>query len=170
MTFVEWLEVVKGRGLICDKYMPMVLSARSRKQFMDIALDVNGISFLCDMIDEGSGLPYDVMLDEFVAYINGRYIHVNSSTSGSYSASMYCQVLSPREITASTTLLGIFGCKCDIHIPKNHIVQLCVDSNSDVNIILEPNSKCYVDLWRGGNVQASGDTSGIIIKNKSYGG
>lgn len=169
MTFKDWLEIVKSEGLICERYLPMVLSARSRKQLMDVALDVNGIGFLCDMISIKKGLPYDVMSTEFAPYVNGRYIHINASSSGSYSASMYCGVKSPLSITTSTTLIGIFNCKCDVHIPKNHVVQLCVDSNSAVNVVLEPDSKCYIDLWDGGNISYEGDVKGLIVKRKRYG-
>lgn len=170
MTFKEWLEVVKSEGLICDRYLPLVLSSRSRKQFMDVALDINGITFLCDMVNAGYGLPYNVMNTEFAAYMNGRYIHVSSSSSGAYSSSMYCGVKVPSEITASTTLLGIFNCHCEIHVPKNHTVQLCVDSSSDVTVKLEPGSRCYIDLWDGGIVNRQDNDGDIIIKRKKYNG
>ena len=166
MTFKEWLNIVLDSGLICERYLPSVGSAQSRKQYMDIALDVNGMAFLCDMRDRGYGLPYDVLYDEFKAYLNGRYIHTKNTNTKWYTASMYCRVEAPSEITINTTLTGIFGCSCNIHVPANTSCQLIVDGTSVVNITVGNGSRCYVDLWRGGEVTFD-DSSSVVVKHKS---
>lgn len=167
MTFKEWLEIVKDKGLICDRYLPMVLSARSRKQYMDAVLNINGMSFLCDMKDAGHELPYEVLKSEFKAYLNGRYIATSTTVNGSYTTAMYCDVNRPSEITANTTLTGIFGCDCVVNIPSNAIAHLCVDGGSRVSIVLGDNSKCRVDVWGHGSVShIYGDR--VTIKHKKY--
>lgn len=166
MTFKEWLNIVLDKGLICERYLPVVDAARSRKQFMDVVLDVNGLAFLCDMREKGYGLPYDVMCDEFRAYLNGRYIHTKSVLARGYTASMYCRVETPSEITINTTLTGIFGCSCSIHVPANTYCQLIVDGSSVINITVGSGGKCYVDLWRGGEATFD-DTDSVVVKHKS---
>lgn len=168
MTFKEWLNIVLDKGLICERYLPAVDAARSRKQFMDVVLDVNGMTFLCDMRERGYGLPYDVLCDEFKAYLNGRYIRTKNTHTGWYAASMYCRVESPSEITINTTLTGIFGCSCSIHVPANTWCQLIVDGSSVVNITVGNGGKCYVDLWRGGEVTFD-DSSSVVVKHKTAG-
>lgn len=168
MTFKDWLNIILDRGLICERYLPSVGSAQSRKQYMDIALDVNGMEFLCDMRERGYGLPYDVMCDEFKAYLNGRYIHTKNALLRGYTASMYCRVDAPSEITINTTLTGIFGCSCSIHVPANTYCQLIVDGSSVVNITVGNCGKCYVDLWRGGEVTFD-DSSSVVVKHKTAG-
>lgn len=166
MTFKEWLNIVLDKGLICERYLPAVDAARSRKQFMDVVLDVNGMAFLCDMRERGYGLPYDVMYNEFKAYLNGRYIHTKSVLERGYTASMYCRVEAPSEITINTTLSGIFGCSCSIHVPANTYCQLIVDGSSVVNITVGNGGKCYVDLWSGGEVTFD-DADAVVVKHKS---
>jgi hypothetical protein len=168
MTFKEWLNIVLDKGLICERYLPAVDAARSRKQFMDVVLDVNGMAFLCDMREKGYGLPYDVMYNEFNAYLNGRYIHTKSTLARGYTASMYCRVETPSEITINTTLTGIFGCSCSIHVPANTYCQLIVDGSSVVNITVGNGGKCYVDLWRGGEATFD-DADSVVVKHKSIG-
>ena len=166
MTFKEWLNIVLDNGLICERYLPSVGSAQSRKQFMDVVLDANGMAFLCDMREKGYGLPYDVICGEFRAYLNGRYIHTKTKTSGSYTASMYCRIEDPSEITINTTLTGIFGCSCSVHVPANTLCQLIIDGASVVNITVGAGGKCYVDLWRGGEVTFD-DATSVVVKHKS---
>ena len=166
MTFKEWLNIVLDKELICERYLPAVGAARSRKQYMDVVLDINGMAFLCDMREKGYGLPYNVICEEFKAYLNGRYIHTKTKPSGSYTASMYCRIEEPSEITINTTLTGIFGCSCNVHVPANMSCQLIVDGSSVVNITVGDGGKCYVDLWSGGEVTFS-DTSSVAVKHKT---
>lgn len=165
MTFKEWLNIVLDKELICERYLPAVGAARSRKQFMDVVLDVNGIAFLCDMREKGCGLPYDIICDEFKAYLNGRYIHTKTRGTSSYTTSMYCRVEDPSEITVNTTLTGILGCSCMIHVPDNKICQIFVDGTSHVDITVGDGGRCYVDLWDGGTVCYS-DSSAVSVKHR----
>ena len=165
MTFNDWLIAVKNSGVICERYLPLVDTARSRKQYMDIALDINGMAFLCDMIVLGQGLPYAIMHAEFSPYLNGRYISTKSSTNGGYTSSLYCSIETPSEITANTTLTGIFNCKCNINIPSTSVCQIYVDSNSVVDINVADGGRCYVDVWDKGIVQFS-SCDNVIVKHR----
>ena len=162
MTFKDWLSLVKNKGLICERYLPDVDAARSRKQFMDVALDVNGMAFLCDMGVKGYKLPYDVMRTEFVAYMNGRYIRSKSTSDGGYTSSMYCSIELPSEVTVNTTLTGFFDCHCIVSVPPNMVCQIYVDSGSDIELHIPVTSKCYVEVWNGGNATLSGGGTSYI--------
>lgn len=164
MTFKDWLVDIKSKGLICERYLPLVDAARSRKQYMDVVLDTNGLAFLCDMREKGYGLPYDIMCSEFKSYLNGRYIHTKTKLDGSYTTSMYCDVEDPIEITINTTLTGLFRCTCVVNVPKNTSCRLYVDGGSVVNIHTAEGSRCYVDLWDGGLVTFD-DDSDVRIKH-----
>lgn len=166
MTFKEWLSFVLDKGLICERYLPMVGAARSRKQFMDVVLDANGMAFLCDMRLQGYELPYETIESEFRAYLNGRYIHSKASASGNYTATMYCGVYVPSEITINTTLTGLFGCHCIVNVPNNVSCQIYVDSNSDIELHIPPTSKCYMEVWRGGSCVHTGGGD-VYIKHKN---
>lgn len=166
MTFKEWLNIVLDKGLICERYLPAVDAARSRKQFMDVVLDVNGMAFLCDMRLQGYGLPYETIESEFRAYLNGRYIHAKPSASGSYTSSMYCGVDMPAEITVNTTLTGLFNCNCIVNVSDNTICQIYVDSNSNIELHVPSTSKCYIEVWRGGSCIYTGGGD-VHIKHKN---
>lgn len=166
MTFKDWLEIVNNEGLICERYLPLVNAARSRKQYMDIVLDANGMAFLCDMSLRGHKLPYEVIRREFWAYLNGRYIHSKASISGTYTAAMYCGVETPSSITVNTTLTGFFGCNCDVFVPDNMVCQIYVDNGTAINLKVSQDSTCHVCVWNGGDVKCA-NTSNIIMKHKN---
>lgn len=168
MTFKDWLNIVNDKGLICDRYLPAVMSARSRKQYMDAVLDINGMTFLCDMMDAGYGLPYETIKAEFAPYLNGRYIGTNRSASGAYTTSMYCDINTPSEITVNTSLAGIFGCSCYIHIPDNTRTRLCVDGGSNIMLTVGKGAKCHIDVWGDGIVCHGYDDDTVVIKHKKY--
>ena len=165
MTFKDWLTLVKDKGLICERYLPMVDAARSRKQYMDAVLDVNGMEFLCDIGVKGYKLPYDVIANEFRAYMNGRYIHAKSSKNGSYTTVMYCSVSMPEEVTVSTTVTGLFNCRCKVFVPQNRVCQVYVDNESDIELHVAESSKCYVNVWAGGSVVCNGGGD-VYMKHK----
>lgn len=165
MTFKEWLSFVLDKKLICERYLPAVDAARSRKQYMDIALDVNGMAFLCDTAASGRGLPYDTMCAEFGPYLNGRYIGSKNSTDNAYTSSLYCSMDDPSGITINTTLTGFFNCHCDVNVPKNKVCQLYVDNASNVNVIVPDDGKCYVDVWGGGVVRFSSPDK-VVVKRR----
>ena len=166
MTFKEWLNIVLDKGLICERYLPAVDAARSRKQFMDVVLDVNGMAFLCDMNLRGYGLPYETIEGEFSAYLNGRYIRSKSTPSGSYTSTMYCGVDVPAEITINATLTGLFNCHCVVNVPDNTICRIYVDNNSNIELHVPSNSKCYIEVWRGGSCIHTGGGD-VYIKHKN---
>lgn len=166
MTFKEWLNIVLDKELICERYLPAVDAARSRKQFMDVALDVNGMAFLCDMRLQGYELPYETIESEFRAYLNGRYIHSKSSISGSYTSAMYCGIDVPAEITINTTLTGLFGCHCIVNVPSNVVCQIYVDSGCDVLINVADNARCQIRVWDGGLVECNNNSNVTITRKK----
>jgi hypothetical protein len=70
VIFKEWIEDIMQRGLLCKEYTEKVIHAKSKKQIMDIVLDVNGASYLLELSAKGFALPYETIRNEFGAYIN----------------------------------------------------------------------------------------------------
>lgn len=59
MRFSEWINKIIESGLLCEAYTDKVEEAKSKKRLMDIVLDSNGQSYLCEMQAKGMALPYE---------------------------------------------------------------------------------------------------------------
>ena len=77
--------------------------AKSKKQLMDIALNVRGIEYLSESIAQGWGISPDVIAKDFQMFNNGKYTY-----NKGYTSQMYC--LPPEdEIHISTTVALVIG-------------------------------------------------------------
>lgn len=151
--------------LICDQYRSRVEKAQSKKQFMDIVLEGNGLHYLCDMKAKGFGLPYDVITREFTPFINGEYVARVLKDNGTwYDSAMFCKLDNKSEIRAVTTATGLFGCSCNVVVPKNSYVQLYVDNECDITIECPSTSKCYVEYWQGAKIQVLGNYDRVLLE------
>lgn len=166
MTFKQWLNKALSEDLICDQYRDRIENAQSKKQFMDIVLEGNGLHFLCQMMADGHGLPYDVMEREFAPFINGEYVATIAKKSGSsYDSALFVRLNDKSEIRAVTTATGLFGCSCRVVIPNYSFVQLYVDSGCDIVVECPMSSKCYIDYWDGAKIEVEGNIDGVLFEN-----
>ena len=69
MRFSEWINKIIESGLLCEAYTDKVEEAKSKKRLMDIVLDSNGQSYLCDPL-EGRLVAAD--FQHFGKQIRGR--------------------------------------------------------------------------------------------------
>lgn len=145
-TFEEWLNGIIQAGELCSDYENKVNKAVSNKRLMDIVLDANGVSYLCEMSNKGFKLPYEVITGRFNNFINGKYVSSHSRRGGiGYTSEMFCR--HNGKITARTTLLVLLGCDCNVVVPNNHIVRIYADENTSLDVKCGLNSKAIVEYW-----------------------
>lgn len=145
-TFENWIKEIVDAGELCKDYQLLVGKAISNKQLFDIACDSNGASYLCQMESKGHALPYEVITSRFRSFINGRYVSEHKGKNGNtYTSKVYCCFNG--KIKADTTLLTILGCKCDLIVEENHIIQIYADKNTELSISCPKSSKAIVHYW-----------------------
>lgn len=146
MNFKEWLNSIINAGLLCGNYQQKTVDAQSKLHLMDIVLDANGASYLCEMQSKGFELPYETILKEFKSYINGRYVAEFRNEKGNgYSSTIYCCYNGDVDInTTSTTFLG---CKALIKVKPYDFVQIYADSNCHLTINCPSTSRVKIDYW-----------------------
>lgn len=134
MKFTDWIDNIIESGNLCDEYIEKVRKAISKKQIMDIVLDANGQTFLCEMQNKNIGLPYETIINEFGNYINGRYI---ATIDNKYTSTLYCCYGMGNEVTIESTITIFLGCSnLHIKIPSNQRCELTFDRNCN-NIVID---------------------------------
>lgn len=112
---------------LCGEYKAKWDVARDKKDLMGIALDSNGVEWVCQMADAGV-LAKETVLSDFGEYINGKYIR----NKGGYTSEMY--VCYNGAITLRTTLLVVMGGDVDVFIPENSIGRIYVCCGAKVRL------------------------------------
>lgn len=152
MDFKTWINTVIKTGNLCEDYKVKVDDANSKKQLLDIVLDANGVSYLCEMETKGYPLPYETIHRQFGSYINGRYKAEYKNEKGNgYTSSIYC-CYAEEEMLVDTTLTTMLGCNTDVYIRENDFVRIYADKNCELHISCPPSSRCIVDYWDGAHV------------------
>lgn len=145
-TFEDWIEEILNANKLCSEYKDKVDKAMSNKRLVDIVLDSNGVSYLCEMEEKGIPLPYEVITSRFSSYINGKYVAEHKTENGKeYTSSIYCCYSG--DINGDTTLMTVLGSNCNIYVNPNHIIQIYVDRNSKVFIDCPKGSKAIVRYY-----------------------
>lgn len=142
MKVVDWLNKVIDSNILCEGYCEKVKKAKGKKSLMDIVLDANGSTWLCEMDAKGNPLPYEYIESEFGSYINGRY----KADFGKYSSSLYC-CYSFDDMIIDTTVTTFLGCTTKVIIQENSIVNIVADKNCDLSIRCPQTSRCIIDCW-----------------------
>lgn len=166
MTIYEWIDELVSNNLLCKEYQKKFNDAQSKKQIMDIVLDANGVSFMQEMQSCGHAFPYNDILDQFGAYLNGRYVYHHGFGKYEYSSAMYCCYCGDNVVVSTTSVAVLGCCGTTFEIKDYDVAKLYVDSNSDITIKCNGHSKCYVDLWKGGKVSIEGDNNNVIITER----
>lgn len=162
-TFEQWVNDISEAGLLCTEYKAKVGMSMSNKQLIDIAMDANGMTYLCKMAGKGHGLPYSVITSRFAPFINGRYVSRHRSKNGrEYTSAIYCRYDGLID-DAKVTLLTILGSKCTIEVSPYHVIRVYVDSKSDVDIKCPETSEAYVEYWGAPKIGAHGAKNNITL-------
>lgn len=122
---------------LCSEYSQKWDECKSYKQVIDMALDVKGVDYLCDTISKGWGITYDVILDKFGNFINGKYI----SHQDGYTSKMYCDY--EGDVETNTTLICLIS--------------------SNIVLSLLPNSLCEVYVTGKCNIEVKGDGRCVFV-------
>lgn len=168
MEFKDWISEVRGNGLLCASYSEKVDNAKSKKQLLDVVLDSNGVSFLCEMDSHGLALPYETILKSFSSYVNGRYVseHKNDKGNG-YNSCIFCCYSDSDTIEINTTLTTLLGCSTDIYIKDNDFCKIYADKNCNLRIHCPITSRCIVEYWKGAKVEVLGNYDNVeLIENE----
>lgn len=168
MKFKEWLNKVIVSGNLCDEYATQASQSKSKTSLMDIVLDANGVSYLCEMDSKGFALPYETILSEFKSYINGRYVFTKKNDKGNgYTSTVYCCYSDSDSILITTTLTTLLGCNTDVVIKDNDFVRIYADKNCQLRINCPVTSRCIVEYWEGANVEVVDNNDKVeLIENK----
>lgn len=154
MKVQDWLNGLIDKGLVCDEYTKKVVDASSKAQLINVLLDANGISFLCEMDAKGYPLPYETILKEFPRFANGNYVAVYKNAKGNgYDSCFYCCYTDSTLVEVNTTQTLLLGCTLDVRIKENDFVRLYVDKNCSVKVHCPKSSKCILTYWRGAKVE-----------------
>lgn len=167
MKTFDWLNKIIEDGRLCEQYTEKVRNAISKKGLVDIALDYNGASFLCEMDAVGYTLGYDVILKEFAPFINGKYVSEHTGKSGvTYTTSLWCQYKDDYEVEIGTTVATLLDCQLDVVIPKNHYATLFVDKNCKLRIFCMEGATCKVYYWGDAKIENPKDNANITIRKR----
>lgn len=71
-VFKRFIEKAKRHGL-CKEYTDKVESAESKRAFMDIVLDANGMEWMCNAIAKWNALTPEYIADAFAPFNDGKY-------------------------------------------------------------------------------------------------
>lgn len=167
MKFSEWITKVIESGLLCEAYTDKVEEAKTKKRLMDIVLDSNGQSYLCEMQAKGMALPYETITTEFKSYINGKYkAEFSKGDRVFYTSCLYCCY--DDSVDVDTTATVLLGCKCDVNIKDWDFVKLYVDTNCDITINCPENARCLVESWGNAKISVNSRKSENVTINKNY--
>lgn len=123
-TFAEFIE--KAKQNLCKEYTEKLNKAGSKKAMIDIALDSNGLSWVCEAVAKGE-LSVDTITDAFKPFLNGNY----TRNANGYTAQIYCRPTED-EIKITTTATLIIGFKGKVIVDRPCELYLC---KSDVTIV-----------------------------------
>lgn len=160
-----WIKELYDRDMLCEEYMGKASLAASKKQLFDIACDANGINFMCSTRQDGCPLPYDVIKEEFKAYINGRYIsEITTHTGGHYNSALYICLEKDDTVNVGTTLACFLGCRCTIKVKDFHYVRITADTNCELVIDCPSTSKVMVEHYGNASIIIKGSIDNVKLK------
>jgi hypothetical protein len=139
---------------LCGRYSNLWLKCKNKKQFMDLALDANGISYVAESIAKGFITSKSIQQD-FLPFINGKYIRHDES---GFTSSIYVSPDAP--ITVRTTATIIADYNGEITVPKNMVCELHI-ANSEVKLNML-GERCVIHLYNANVVCDSCDRLNII--------
>lgn len=156
MKVQDWLKALIKKGLVCKEYSLKIVQATSKAKMVDVLLDANGITFLCEMCSKGYVLPYETIIKEFKGFLNGNYVAVYKGEGGvCYDSCFYCCYSEGKSINIKTTQTLFLGCNLDVYIKENDFVKLVVDRNSKIKVHCPKTSRCTIDCWKGSEIKVA---------------
>lgn len=134
LVFKEFIAKAKRMGL-CEEYTDKVDHAGSKRAFIDIAIDANGLSWVATAVAKGM-LSGEYIASTFPMFLNGAYIR----SKDGYTSALYCRF--EKDISISTTAALIIECDKDIVVDRPACELYIV--NSQVRITGSGNAAVYL--------------------------
>ena len=126
---------------LCGEYKAKWDAAGDKKGLMEIALDSNGVEWVCQMADRGV-LTKETVLSDFGEYINGRFVR----NKDGYTSEIYAYYNGT--VVMRTTLLVIMGGRVDVIVPRNRLGNIYTCCNAKVRVAGEGRAE-VMDTKRG---------------------
>lgn len=125
---------------LCTTWQTYWIECKSLKDFMDLALKIDSVKWLCESIANGWGLNPTFISKKFKKYINGSYVF----TDKKYDSEMYCQYIG--DIEMRTNVLCLIDFKGEVHIPNGLGCHIYVCGDSDIILKGGERSRiiCYI--------------------------
>lgn len=164
MKTLEWLnnEIIPN-NLICDE-VAKVDDAKSKKQIYEVACGAKGLYYLPEMQLKNKLLSYDIIVEEFGRYINGKYKPEikNSDKAFGYTSCIYCN--HDDEVVVDTTGTCLLNCRSEVSIAPHHHAQIYADSNCKLTVHCPDSSSVLVTCFGDAHISADDSKSNIKIK------
>lgn len=142
---------------LCGEYKAKWDVASSKEDLMNIALDSNGIEFLCDSSSFGWGVDIEYLKRMFSDYINGKWTRL-----GKYTSCLYVDFNG--QVKQDCTLTAVLASKVEFHVPKGNVCELHVGAQSTVDITGE--GICYVYSYGHNKVTGRFKSMNCITKSE----
>lgn len=142
---LKWVSDLYKSDNICLQYYDKIKKAKTKKRIVDIAIDSNGCSFLCDMESKNMLIPYSHITSIFSSFINGNYTSFHGDKERCYTSAIYCKY--DGNINAETTILTLLCCDCSVLVSNNNVIEVYADKNTDLYICCPNTSLAIVHYW-----------------------
>lgn len=128
MNDIDKFKKVACDNGMCDDYQRIWLQCHSHKNYMDMALGVKAIDFLCNSYAKGWGADKKIFHRRFPEFINGRYI----SEQKGYNTKMYIDYNG--EVKTDTTAIMIIDSNVDVITDEIDVCELFIAGKCKVNL------------------------------------
>lgn len=152
---LKWVSDLSKSDNICLQYYDKIKKAKTKKRIVDIAIDSNGCSFLCDMESKNMLIPYSHITSIFSSFINGNYTSFHGDKDRGYTSSIYCCYQG--DIDVKSSLVTLLGCKANVYVKENSVVQIYADRNCEISVGCPSSSKAIVHYWGNREPEYSGN-------------
>lgn len=154
---------------LCSGYTNTWDEARNKDDLVKMAIDANGISFMCNSIASGWGLSPEYINENFKYQINGNkiYEYINEKGNG-YSSELLCCYggVDGRRFEVRSTQICVINSKVILSVPSCSFVEVhAVDS--EIEIVSGLKSFANVVIY-GDNCHVKGGETSFynLIKGK----
>ncbi len=156
---------------LCKEYVLLWRNCKTKKDFVDLSLQMGSIEFIAKSIYEGWGLSTDFIKKEFADFINGKYIGENIYRLGksieenivkdNLKSLMYCGYND--RITFNENIIHICNCTCDLYVPFNGVKFIFITNKSKVRLYLTEDSVISIHLFDESKIFVEKDTECSVI-------
>ena len=154
---------------LCTDYTNKWNSAQDEDDLVRMAIDANGISYMCPSIADGLGLNVEYLSNRFKNYINGNkvYKYINEKGNG-YSSELLCCYggTSGERFEVRSTQICVINSKVVLSIPACAYVEVHA-VNSEIEVVTNTRALVEVVVY-GDNCHIIGDGNYKLRIGKGY--